>query len=176
MTEPRSGALAHVWLDSQPMEAAREALSRCCGSRRWVDAVLDRRPFGSASALTAAARAAWSALAREDRLEAFSKHPRIGEDLGALRAKFEETADWSSDEQSGVAGADERTLLELQAANRAYRERFGFIFILCATGKSAREMLSELRVRLENDPDVELSLAAAEQAKITELRLEKLGR
>src|SRR5258708_3665141 len=165
---------AYAWLDSQPTDAARDALARCCGARRWVAGMLDRRPFGSAAALVAAARAAWSPLGREDYLEAFSHHPPIGGDLAALRARFAATLAWSSDEQSGVARADERTLLDLQAANRTYRKRFGYTFIVCASGKSAREMLEALEARLAHDPDVELSVAAAEQAKITELRLEKL--
>jgi 2-oxo-4-hydroxy-4-carboxy-5-ureidoimidazoline decarboxylase len=176
MVEPRSDIAAHVWLDSLTTEAAREALTRCCGSRRWVAAMLDRRPFGSASALAADARAAWSALGRNDLLEAFSHHPRIGANLAEQDTKFEATRGWSQGEQSGVAGADERTMLELQAANQAYLERFGFIFIICASGKSAQGMLAALEGRLANHPDVELSIAAAEQAKITEIRLEKLSR
>ncbi len=123
-----------------------------------------------------AAREVWADLDRADCLEAFAQHPAIGADLGELRAKFGATAAWSKDEQSGVGAADERALSELQAANREYRDRFGYVFLICATGKSAAEMLAALRARLANSPDDEIGIAAAEQAKITELRLEKLGR
>jgi 2-oxo-4-hydroxy-4-carboxy-5-ureidoimidazoline decarboxylase len=167
---------AFAWLDAQPAAEARAALRRCCGSGRWVERMLARRPFGSAAAMRRAARDAWAGLDRADTLEAFAHHPAIGDDLAALRAKFAETAAWSNDEQAGVALADERTLVELQAANREYRERFGYVFLVCATGKTAAEMLAALRARLPNDPDDELAIAAAELAKITELRLEKLGR
>ncbi len=175
MAEPTGGAAAHESLDSASAETAHEMLLRCCGSRRWVSGMLDRRPFGSARALRVAAGEVWSGLARADYLEAFACHPPIGGDLAELRAKFAPTLAWSSAEQSGVRGADESTLLELGTANRAYAERFGFTFIICATGKGAREMLDALRTRLANDPAVELLQAAAEQAQITLRRLEKLG-
>lgn len=165
-----------AWLDAQSVEGARDALLRCCGSQRWVAGMLARRPFGSSEALADAARAVWAGLDRGDYLEAFSHHPAIGADLAELRAKFAPTLGWSKDEQSGMATADEQTLLDLQAGNQAYRDRFGYVFLICASGKSATEMLSALRRRLENDPAVELAIAAAEQAKITDLRLEKLRR
>jgi 2-oxo-4-hydroxy-4-carboxy-5-ureidoimidazoline decarboxylase len=169
------GATTQLRLDVLPPETAREALSRCCGSTRWVEAMMSRRPFGSASALRDAARAVWDALDAADYLEAFSHHPEIGADPAALRARFAVAADLSSAEQSGVAGADDVTLRRLSDANRAYRARFGYIFIVCATGKSAAEMLALLRGRLSNDPATELRVAAGEQAKITELRLEKIA-
>ena len=165
-----------AWLDALPTGAARDALSRCCGARRWVSGMLDRRPFGSPSSLVAVAREVWAALDPEDIVEAFSHHPTIGADLAGLRARFDRTRDWSNDEQSGVACADEQTLRDLEEANRAYRARFGYIFIVCASGQSAQAMLEALRARLPNDPDAELRIAAGEQAKITELRLGKLGR
>jgi 2-oxo-4-hydroxy-4-carboxy-5-ureidoimidazoline decarboxylase len=172
----RPGAVpAYAWLDAQTPEAARDVLARCCGSRRWVDGMLERRPFGSGQAMHAAARAVWARLGPADHLEAFACHPVIGADLADLRARFRTTHAWSSEEQSGVADADEATLRDLQRANQAYRERFGYIFIVCASGKSAREMLDALRVRLANDPATETVVAAAEQANITALRLEKLG-
>ena len=152
---------------------ARAALLRCCGSRRWADAMLARRPFASMADLLAAADAVWAGLDRADWLEAFAAHPRIG-DLGGLRKKFAATAHWSAGEQAGVAGAGEDVLRELAEGNRRYEERFGHIFIVCATGKTAAEMLRLLRARLPNEPAAELAVAAAEQAKITRLRLEKL--
>jgi 2-oxo-4-hydroxy-4-carboxy-5-ureidoimidazoline decarboxylase len=113
-------------------------------------------------------------MERADILEAFSHHPEIGGDLDALRARFPTTAAWSTSEQSAVTDADRETLEALRDGNAAYRERFGHLFIVCATGKSAQEMLALLRARLANDPEAELRVAAAEQARITRLRLEKL--
>jgi 2-oxo-4-hydroxy-4-carboxy-5-ureidoimidazoline decarboxylase len=158
----------------QPEATLRPLLAQCCGARRWVEGMLQRRPFASRAALLAAAADVWAALDEEDQLEAFAHHPRIGEDLTALRARFPQTAGLSSSEQAGVAAADEGTLLALRDANRAYFERFGFIFIVCASGKSAPELLALLRARLTNERAHELRVAAAEQAKITNLRLEKV--
>jgi 2-oxo-4-hydroxy-4-carboxy-5-ureidoimidazoline decarboxylase len=162
-------------IDGLAEDDARAALARCCGARRWVDGMLARRPFGSREALHAAAREVWSVMGDADILEAFAHHPEIGADPAALRARFPATQDLSSAEQAGVAGADPATLNELGAANRAYRARFGYTFIVCATGKSAREMLAAVRARLDNDPGDELRIAAGEQAKITALRLEAIG-
>lgn len=167
------GAAASV--DGRPEAAAREALTRCCGATRWVEGMLSRRPFGDDATLMAAADAVWATMEEADVLEAFSHHPEIGADVEALRAKFGATAAWSEGEQSGAAGASEETLLALRDGNVAYRERYGFIFIVCATGKSAGEMLGLLRARLNNERAAELAIAAGEQAKITRLRLEKLG-
>jgi 2-oxo-4-hydroxy-4-carboxy-5-ureidoimidazoline decarboxylase len=152
---------------------AREALARCCGASRWVAGMVAARPFADRDALFAAAERAASALAREDWLEAFSHHPKIG-DVKALREKFAATAAWAGREQSGAASASEVTLAALSEGNRAYAERFGYIFIVFATGKSAADMLSILESRLPNPPEVELKCAAAEQRKITALRLQKL--
>jgi len=160
-------------LNPTPAEEAQVALLRCCGSRRWAERTLASRPFGSAAELFAAADDVWQNLDRDDWLEAFAAHPRIG-DLDNLRKKFAATADWASHEQSGVAAASEETLRQLADGNRRYEERFGYIFIVLATGKSAAEMLDILNARLRNSPDQELAIAAAEQAKITRLRLEKL--
>lgn len=133
------------------------------------------RPFASEAALHEAAERVWAGLGREDYLEAFSHHPRIGEDLAALRARFPDSAGWAQGEQAGVARADDATLAALAANNRRYFERFGYIFIVCASGKSAAQMADLLAARLGNAPDVELAIAAREQARITRLRLEKLS-
>src|SRR5262249_25549324 len=109
-----------------------------------------------------------------DVLEAFEHHPRIGADLAALREKFGSTATLAASEQASVARASEATLVALRDANVRYEAKFGHIFIVCATGKSADERLAILRSRLDNDPETELRIAAGEQAKITRLRLEKL--
>jgi 2-oxo-4-hydroxy-4-carboxy-5-ureidoimidazoline decarboxylase len=166
---------AHAVLNALEHEAAAEALRRACGAERWVQRMLARRPFASSEALYASADDEWRAATRADHLEAFGHHPQIGENLDALRRRFQSTASLSQHEQAGVEGADEATLLALRDANAAYRERFGFIFIICATGKTAAEMLAALRVRLDNDRDTELSIAAAEHAKITRLRLAGLA-
>lgn len=132
--------------------------------------MLQRRPFVSDQQLLAIAREEWFALTSPDWREAFGHHPRIG-DRASLGARFPATAELSEQEQRGVAGASNATLDALAEGNRAYEEKFGYIFIVCATGKTADEMLALLRARLGNDPQEELLIAAGEQAKITELRL-----
>lgn len=149
----------------------RAAFRRCCGSGRWVEAMVAARPFATRLALHEAASRAWRALDRRDWLEAFSHHPRIG-DGEALRARFAGT--WSGGEQAAAAGASEETLRDLVAANGEYERQFGHIFVVCATGRSAQEMLADLRRRLDAAPAAELETAAAEQEKITALRLDKL--
>jgi 2-oxo-4-hydroxy-4-carboxy-5-ureidoimidazoline decarboxylase len=160
--------------DLQP-SAALAALLRCCGSARWADRMLAERPYANTAAMLESADRNWSELGRDDYLEAFSHHPPIGADLAELERKFASTSAWAASEQAGAGAADPATLEALRDGNRAYLERFGYIFIVCATGKSASEMLELLRARLTNDPTTELTIAAAEQAKITKLRLEKLS-
>jgi len=152
---------------------ARDAFARCCGSAAWIDAMIAARPFADRAALLARADAIAGTMTRADWLEAFSHHPKIG-DVSALRQKFASTAAWASQEQRGAATASDATLEALARGNRVYAERFGYIFIVCATGRSADEMLAMLESRLGNDPADELPIAAAEQMKITRLRLEKL--
>jgi 2-oxo-4-hydroxy-4-carboxy-5-ureidoimidazoline decarboxylase len=135
--------------------------------------MLLRRPFGSRPALLTAAREEWFALAPDDWRDAFAHHPKIG-DLGALRARFAATAALAEREQAGVAGAPDAILDALAEGNRAYEQKFGFIFIVCAAGRSAGEMLDMLRARLRNDLRTELLIAAEEQAQITARRLEVL--
>ena len=160
-------------LDLATPGEARDLLRSCCGASAWVERMVARRPFASREALIAAARAEWFALDQSDWLEAFSHHPRIGDREG-LRQRFARTAHQSEREQAGVDGASEETLAALAEGNHGYERRFGYIFIVCASGKSAGEMLQLLRDRLPNSPEVEILIAAAEQAKITELRLKKL--
>jgi 2-oxo-4-hydroxy-4-carboxy-5-ureidoimidazoline decarboxylase len=161
-----------VWsaIDTAEPDAARALLARACGSSRWVDRMMARRPFGREAKLLFAARNEWFGLTEADWLEAFSQHPRIG-DRASLAARFPATHDLSAKEQSGVGAAQEDVLTALAEANDRYFDRFGFIFIVCATGKSAEEMLQLLRDRLPNDRATELRVAAEEQAKITALRL-----
>lgn len=160
-------------LDDLSEDMARAELRRCCGSELWVRGMLARRPWGSKAGLLAAADSAWTPTKEADWLEAFSHHPRIG-GKDALREKFAATKDWSRGEQSAVSAADEATLDALARGNADYEAKFGFIFIVCATGKTAAEMLALLDARLPNDRRTELLNAAHEQAKITKIRLEKL--
>ena len=132
--------------------------------------MLARRPFETPEALLGTARAEWFALAPTDWLQAFADHPRIG-DRESLARKFPETHHLASHEQAGVAGASEDVLTALADGNSAYEDKFGYIFIVCATGLDAETMLARLRERLDNDPWTELRIAAEEQAKITALRL-----
>ena len=161
-------------LDAAPEDEARVLLSHCCGAARWVDAMLGRRPFGSDMRLLEVAREVWFELDESDWREAFAHHPQIG-DRAALAARFAATRHLSRREQAAVAAAPEAVLDGLERANREYLERFGYIFIVCATGKSPSEMLALLKKRLTNPPLFEIRIAADEQAKITALRLARLG-
>jgi len=160
-------------LNSWTKTEAKSALLRCCGASRWAEELADCRPFLSEQELFDAAERLWQGLDRDGWLEAFAAHPKIG-DLNALRAKFSNTAAWSVGEQAGLADAVDAVFGALARLNRLYEEKFGYIFIICATGKTAAEMLALLEERLKNDPDRELSIAAGEQTKITQLRLRKL--
>ena len=162
-------------LNALPAEEARAAFLRCCGSSWWADVMAGRRPYRDEAELFAVAEGLWPSLSRADWLEAFAHHPRIG-DVEGLRKKFGATRAWAEGEQAGAAEASEEVLEALAEGNRAYEARFGYIFIVCATGKTAAEMLALLRARLPNDPETELRIAAEEQRKITRLRLEKLLR
>ena len=154
-------------------DEARRLLQTCCGATAWVERMIERRPFGTRDALLTTARDIWFTLDRADWLEAFSHHPKIG-DRDALRRRFAATRHLSEKEQSGVDTASEETLNALAEANEQYQQKFGYIFIVCAAGLSADEMLRRLRGRLKNEPDAEVRFAAEEQAKITELRLLRL--
>ena len=157
-------------INEGPEPDVRAFFMRACGSTRWVDRMMARRPFATDAKLLFAARNEWFGLTETDWLEAFSHHPRIG-DRAALEARFPETHELSAKEQSGIGIAGADVLQALAQANNDYFDRFGFIFIVCATGKSAAEMLGLLLSRLQNDRATELRVAAEEQAKITALRL-----
>ena len=162
---------AQAGIDSAEPDVARQILFRACGSTRWVDRMMARRPFGTDRKLLFVARTEWFGLTELDWLEAFSHHPKIG-DRASLAARFPATHDLSSKEQARVGGATAEVIDALAEANETYLARFGFIFIVCATGKSAEEMLQLLRDRVNNDRASELRNAAEEQAKITALRLD----
>jgi OHCU decarboxylase len=155
-----------------PKQAKAEFL-KCCGSRTWAQAMSDAGPFINADALFLKADSVWWSLSEEDWLEAFRAHPKIGEQKAAA-AQSEQAGSWSAREQSGMQDAASETKAALDAGNQEYEERFGFIFIVCATGKTSEEVLATLNERLPNDRATELHRAAEEQRKITRLRLEKL--
>jgi 2-oxo-4-hydroxy-4-carboxy-5-ureidoimidazoline decarboxylase len=157
-------------LDDAGEAEARELLRACCGSTRWVERMERRRPFRTQEALLSSAQEVWWALSQDDWREAFTHHPKIG-DRDALERRFGTTAHLSAQEQRGVDDAGTDVLTALADGNRIYEETFGYIFIVCARGRSADEMLALLRERLANDPAVEIQRAAAEQAAITRLRL-----
>lgn len=133
----------------------------------------EQRPFTDQNQLKVVAERTWWELGQADWLEAFRSHPKIGEKKAAA-VVAKEPLGWSAAEQSGTRDSAQPTMDELAKLNRQYEEKFGFIYIVCATGKSAEEMLAILRERIENDTETELRNAAREQAKITALRLNKL--
>jgi allantoicase len=152
---------------------AAEALLDCCGSKKWVEQVLARRPFSDTAGLYDAADDAWATLSRRDWLAAFRAHPAIG----GTKAATKQTATaqrWSAGEQSVAQKASPETLAVLAAANQAYQATFGHVFLICATGKTSEDILKAIQERLANDPEVELRIAADEQKKIARLRVEKL--
>jgi len=151
-------------LSDLPADEAAAALRAVCASSRWVERMLSQRPFKSADEVFESATRIWNDLAREDWLEAFAAHPRIG-------AHAEGTA---AAEQAGMSQAGDELKAAMAQANREYEARFGWIYLVCATGRTAEEMLNFARRRMSNPPDEELKVAAAEQDRITRLRLEKL--
>jgi len=165
-------------LNALPATEAETELLACCGASRWVHGLVARRPFGNSAELFAAADEIWRSLGREDWLEAFSKHPQIGEKAAEKQINPEAgqqiSSLWSAEEQSGAQRKSANVMARLAEGNHAYRQRFGYIFIVCATGKTAQEMLAILERRLQNDASAELTIAAEEQLRITRLRLEKL--
>jgi 2-oxo-4-hydroxy-4-carboxy-5-ureidoimidazoline decarboxylase len=152
---------------------ARETLTKCCGSGKWVDKMNAARPFSNQQDLFDKADDAWQQCSQEDWLEAFTHHPKIG-DVESLKKKFASTSDFASTEQAGVNTATTDIINELALYNEKYEAKFGFIFIVCATGKSAQEMLTLLKQRYENLPEEEIRIAMQEQHKITKIRLQKL--
>ncbi len=159
------------WNDLSEQEAVREILP-CCGSRRWAQTLAHLRPFSSDAELAEKADEVWRQLDGVDWDEAFASHPRIGEKK-APKSATEKSAQWSGQEQSGVAEAAAELQERLRSGNEKYEQQFGRIYIVCATGKSAEEMLAILDRRLDNDGASELREAAEQQRQITQLRLRK---
>lgn len=153
-----------------PAEAERW-LRQCCGATRWARMMTAARPFPSREEMAVTADVIWSSLDRSDWLEAFGAHPKIGQS----GPNASTGSGWSNEEQSGVARGDDGVREGLAQANGAYEARFGYIFIVCATGRSGAEMLALAERRLRNDPESELAVAAEEQRQITRLRLARLG-
>jgi 2-oxo-4-hydroxy-4-carboxy-5-ureidoimidazoline decarboxylase len=160
-------------LNHLPVAELKAVLFKCCGCTAWVNKMVSVFPVEEMIDLFEDAEEKWYECTVADFKEAFSHHPKIG-DASALKEKFAATTEWAGNEQAGVNTASEQVLEALAKGNQEYFEKFGYIFIVCATGKSAGEMLALLQERLPNSPDVEIEIAAEEQAKITQLRLEKL--
>jgi len=157
----------------KPGEAKVELL-KCCGSEHWVDQMIEHLPFQNSNTLFQKAHDIWyDECSKKDWLEAFKYHPKIG-DISSLKEKYANSKNWASTEQSGTKSASEETIENLAKVNKAYEDKFGYIFIVCATRKSAHEMLTLAEARLKNDSDVEIHLAMGEQQKITLIRLQKL--
>lgn len=161
-------------LNNLPKPGLSEALQKCCGSTAWVANMVAIFPVASAETLMDEATTQWNKLSEADWRDAFTHHPKIGGDVEALRAKFASTSTWAEGEQAAVKQASQATLEALTTGNEDYERKFGYIFIVCATGKTADEMLALLQARLPNNPENEILIAAGEQNKITRIRLEKL--
>ena len=158
------------WNSLDAAEAAREALP-CCGSHAWADALVAKRPIADEASLVEASTAVWRALPEQAWREAFDSHPRIGQKQAASHATSQ-SLQWSAKEQQNI-GADDTARRALADANHRYEQKFGRIFIVCATGKSSAEILALLEARLQNDHATELRESAEQQRQITQLRLNK---
>ncbi|MBK9763969.1 MAG: 2-oxo-4-hydroxy-4-carboxy-5-ureidoimidazoline decarboxylase [Flavobacteriales bacterium] len=152
---------------------ATTAFEQCCGAAQWVERMVYARPFETLAEVLETSDTIWEECDVDDYEEAFTHHPKIG-DVESLSKKYENTKTWAVGEQKGVENADRAVIEKLAEGNKTYEEKFGHIFIVCATGKSAAEMLSMLEGRMKNDPKDEILIAAGEQNKITRLRLKKL--
>lgn len=153
-----------------PAADLRVRLRACCAADAWIEAIAAGRPYPSSAALEAASDAATAALDDTGLAQALAGHPRIG----SAPAARSPAADWSRREQSGVSGADADTRAALADANAAYERRFGYVYLVCATGRGAAELLAICRSRLDNSPEAERDVVLAELAAINRLRLTKL--
>jgi OHCU decarboxylase len=160
-------------LNKLPADEAESLFLDCCGSRAWARAMVEARPFEDVGGLLLTAERIWKELNAGDWLEAFAAHPKIGAKKAAP-AQAERSAEWSKGEQAGMDATSDTVREDLAEVNRLYEDKFGHIYIVCATEKSAGEMLDICRQRLGNTAQTELSIAAKEQRKITEIRLRKL--
>lgn len=169
MMPSMSNQVLSDWNSLDPT-AARAAMLACCGATRWADAMVAARPLPNIIALSETADRLWATMTEADWLEAFASHPRIGERKAQATGQ---SAAWSQQEQASAVGAPDTTLNELAQGNAEYEHRFGFTYIVCATGKSAAEMLEILQRRLSSDRQSELREAAEQQRQILQIRLGK---
>lgn len=160
-------------LNHLPIQTLKEALQKCCGASNWINKMAQAFPINDLESLLGRAEKEWDDCAAEDWKEAFTHHPKIG-DIDSLAKKFAATAQWASGEQQAVNTATQEVLTQLANANSNYENKFGYIFIICASGKTAEKMLQLLQERLGNSPATEIKIAMKEQNKITQLRLQKL--
>jgi OHCU decarboxylase len=160
-------------LNQLSADLAEAEFLQCCGSTRWAKLMTEARPFANVEELSSKADEIWASIGEQDWLEAFRAHPKIGERKAAA-AQSHQAASWSAQEQSQAQEASDVTKTAIAEGNRAYEDRFGFIFIICASGKSATDIAEALKDRLANDAETELRIAAEEQRQITQLRLRKL--
>ncbi|TCS38958.1 2-oxo-4-hydroxy-4-carboxy-5-ureidoimidazoline decarboxylase [Reinekea marinisedimentorum] len=160
-------------LNALTADELANVLKDCCAAKNWVNGMVSVAPFKSEEILISAANRIWQALNDLDYLSAFEAHPRIG-DVTTLKKKYASTQLTAGKEQAGMTLASDCIIERMKELNDAYNEKFGFIFIVCATGKSAGEMLELIEQRINNEYEQEITIAAAEQMKITEIRLKKL--
>ena len=158
--------------NAMTVEAASEAVLPCCGSHAWARALASRRPLSTLPELLAASDAAWWSLPEQDWQEAFDSHPRIGEQH-AVKHATDASLLWSAGEQQTAGLSDADAKAKLAEANRVYEAKFGRIFIVCASGKTAQEMLTIVTRRMHNTPEAELHETAEQQREITHTRLRK---
>jgi 2-oxo-4-hydroxy-4-carboxy-5-ureidoimidazoline decarboxylase len=151
----------------------KEALTQCCGAKSWVEKMTEIFPVNDLQTLLNEAEKNWYQCNENDWKEAFTHHPKIG-DINSLKEKFASTSKWAEGEQSAVKQTSTEILQALAEGNKLYEEKFGYIFIVYATGKSAEEMLALLQARLPNKPEEEIMIAMEEQNKIAKLRLQKI--
>jgi 2-oxo-4-hydroxy-4-carboxy-5-ureidoimidazoline decarboxylase len=154
-------------LNELPADDARASLARCCAAPRWIEMIVEGRPYGDVDAVLARSDATVAVMTPDDLRAALAGHPRIGEPPAA-------SADFSAREQAGVSADDAALVRELADGNAAYEDRFGHIYLVCATGRSGPELLALLRERLGNEPETEWLIVAAELAKINRIRLAEL--
>lgn len=173
MTSPKIALETIDWLNQLETKDAEKTFCGCCGSGWWYHQMAADRPCADEKSLLQFVDRLFEVMPKNAWIESFNCHPRIG-DMNSLRMKFAGNEKWSAGEQSGVDNANEETLVALAEGNQTYEKQFGYPFIVCATGKTAAEMLALLQARLTNSPEIEFPIACGEQKKITLLRLEKL--
>jgi len=163
-------AVLNAW-NNAPEAAAMESMLACCGARRWAAGMVGLRPIKTVVELSEAGDRVWESMVEADWLEAFACHPRIGD--GKPAHATAQSQGWSREEQAQASAAGEDLLARLARLNALYEEQFGFTYIVCATGKSAKEMLAILERRLLSSREAELREAAEQQRQITQIRLGK---